>query len=254
MPIWSLVHRRTIKCEDAGRVAIYSGKDGSILKEWLGEEPGDRLGASVTGRIGDGEWFAVAGAPDGGPGDRGRVYVYSGLEDPSGFVIDSDDAGTELGGMFLSIVGDVNADGTNDIYASDWSHGGKGPTTGKIVVHSGADGSQLLAIEGENPGDGFGIGKGDAGDVDGDGHDDLIVGAWQHSDAAPSGGKVYLLSGKDGSEIRSWTCQVMGDTFGFDATNVGDIDGDGAIDFQLTSAWSAVSGAKSGRVFIVAGN
>ena len=59
--------------------------------------------------------------------------------------------------------------------------------TGRIYVHSGADGKRLMTLTGESDGDGFGIGPADAGDVDGDGHDDLAIGAWQHSSAAPGG-------------------------------------------------------------------
>ena len=92
-----------------------------------------------------------------------------------------------------------------------------------------------------------------AGDVNGDGHADLIVGAWQHASAAPSGGQCTLFSGKDGRELWRLTCQEPQDTFGFDAVGLGDVDQDGAIDFLLTSGWSAVHGPKTGRVFVVAG-
>jgi len=34
---------------------------------------------------------------------------------------------------------------------------------------------------------------------------------------------------------------------------MGDIDGDGTIDFLLTSAWSAINGSRSGRMYILAG-
>lgn len=238
---------------DAGRALIVSGKSGKTLVEWRGEVPGARLGASGAGAVVDGRTFLVVGAPDAGEGKRGRVYVYAGLDAEPAFVIDSDAQGSEMGGMFVSVVGDVDGDGVPDIYASDWAHHGNGPQTGKVVVHSGADGSELFALVGETSGDSFGIGPADAGDVDGDGHADLIVGAWQQDNAAPAGGKVYLYSGKDQSLLRAWTCRVMGDTFGFDATGMGDVDGDGSIDFLLTSAWSAVSGPKSGRMFIVSG-
>jgi len=239
--------------DDAGRAALHSGADGRLLRQWLGEEAGDRMGETVAGgTAGDDVWL-ILGAPDAGDGDRGRVYVYRGLEGEARFVVDSDEQGSELGGMFLSLVGDVDADGTPDVYASDWSHGGKGPQTGQAVVHSGADGSRLHAWGGEAPGDGFGIGVSDAGDVDGDGHADLAIGAWQHGAAAPGGGKVYLYSGADGSLLRTWTSQVMGETFGFDTTNLGDVNGDGTIDLLLTSAWSAKNGARSGRVFVVSG-
>lgn len=240
--------------EDAGRAGLYSGRDGTLLREWLGEEAGDRLGEAVEGEVVAGETYLLIGAPDAGEADRGRVYIYRDhLATTPTFVIDSDDRGAELGGMFLSVVGDVDADGTPDLYASDFSHGAGGPNTGQVVVISGADGQRLLTLTGEAAGDGFGIGPADAGDVDGDGHDDLVVGAWQHGSAAPSGGKVYLYSGADGTLLRAWTCRVMGDTFGFDATGLGDVDGDGTIDFLLTSAWSAITGPKSGRMFVVSG-
>lgn len=95
--------------------------------------------------------------------------------------------------MFVSVVGDVDADGVADVYAVDWSSNISGKGSGRIYVHSGASGKRIYAIEGESAGDGFGIGPADAGDVDGDGHDDLIIGAWQHASMAPSGGKVYLF-------------------------------------------------------------
>jgi len=239
--------------EDAGRIALYSGRDGAVIYEWFGEAAGDRMGEAVAGDSGDGWLYLLLGAPDAGDGDRGRVYVYTGPTDEPFLVIDSDEAGGELGGMFLSVVGDVDADGVPDLYASDWAHNAKGKTTGKIVVHSGADGRELLAIVGEAAGDGFGIGPADAGDVDGDGHADLIVGAWQQASGAQSGGKVYLYSGRDGTLLREFTGKVIGETFGFDATGLGDVDGDGRIDYLLTSAWSGVSGAKSGRVWVLAG-
>ena len=93
----------------------------------------------------------------------------------------------------------------------------------------------------------FGTSPAVAGDADGDGRADLIVGAWQNAEAAPSGGKCYLLSGADGRELATWTCKQAGDTFGFDAVGLGDVDGDGALDFLLTSGWSPARGAKTGR-------
>jgi hypothetical protein len=118
-------------------------------------------------------------------------------------------------------------------------------------VHSGADGRRLLALTGEGPGEGFGTSPSVAGDVDGDGRADLIVGAWQYSGAAVSGGRAYLYSGREGRLLKTYTCRTPGDAFGFDAVSLGDTDGDGSPDFLITSAWSGVSGFHSGRVFII---
>lgn len=240
--------------EDAGRAYVVSGQTGKTLLTLSGEEAGDAFGSSVGGVFTDSHSLLVVGAPNAGPDDRGRVYVYRGLSEEPAFVIEADETGQMLGGMFISVVGDVNADGVPDIYASDWSNNARGRSTGRIYIHSGADGSRLLTLTGEGGGDGFGIGNADAGDVDDDGHDDLIIGAWQHDGAAPAGGKVYLYSGADGSLLRAYTGKVAGETFGFDATGLGDVNGDGIADFLVTSAWSSVNGPRSGRVWVIAGD
>ena len=153
--------------------------------------------------------------------------MYKALTPKPAFVIDADDTGAALGAMFLSTVGDIDHDGVPDIYASDFSNAAKGPPTGRIYVHSGADGRRLLTLTGETAGEGFGVGPANAGDVDGDGHDDLIIGAWQYGGAAISGGRAYLYSGKDGHLMKTSRVVFPGDTFGFDAVGIGDVDGDG---------------------------
>ncbi len=237
--------------KNAGRAYVYSGKDGRLLMTLNGARAGDAFGSAVAGSTRSNQSFLIVGAPGAGAKHAGRTYVYKGLSATPAFVIEADETGKALGAMFLSAIGDINHDGVPDIYTSDFSNAAKGPSTGRVYVHSGADGRRLLTLTGDTAGEGFGIGPATAGDVDGDGFDDLIVGAWQYGEAAVSGGRAYLYSGKDGHLLKTYTCRIPGDTFGFDAVGMGDIDGDGTIDFLITSAWSGIHGFHSGRMFVI---
>jgi hypothetical protein len=237
--------------QGAGRAYVYSGKDGRVLLTLTGERAGDAFGSAVAGSADPGSTLLLVGAPGAGAQHHGRTYIYTSLSAAPKWVIDADDTGAALGAMFLSVPGDVDGDGVPDVYASDFSNNAKGSSTGRVVVHSGRDGRHLLTLTGDTAGEGFGTSPSVAGDVDGDGHADLIVGAWQYSGAAASGGRAYLYSGRDGHLIKRFTCRIPGDTFGFDAVDVGDVDHDGTIDLLITSAWSGVHGFHSGRVFVI---
>jgi tetratricopeptide (TPR) repeat protein len=235
---------------NAGHAYIYSGKDGRLLLTLAGERLGDAFGSTVAGYSNGKEHYLVVGAPHAGAEHHGRVYVYGDYTRAPTFVIDADATGNALGAMFVSILGNTDG-GTHSIFASDWTNAAKGPSTGRIYLHSTRTGERLLTLTGETAGEGFGTSKSTAGDVDGDGIEDLIVGAWQYGEVAVSAGRAYLYSGKDGHLIKTFTCRTPGDTFGFDAVGLGDVDGDGTADLLVTSGWSGVNGHHSGRVFII---
>ena len=236
---------------DAGRgkAYVFSGSDGALLASFEGESGGDRFGSSVCGHADGTHRMLVVGAPQAGAGGRGRVYVF-GADGRLSFSFDAESTGVDLGSHFVSVIGDVDGDGRADVYASDWKDGAKGSTTGRIYLHSGKDGSRLWTLAGSSGGDGFGIGNARAGDVNGDGRADLIVGSWIASGVAPRAGKTSLLSGADGALLRQWTCNQEGATFGYDATGLGDVNDDGSIDFLVSGA---DANSSRGTVWVLAG-
>ena len=94
-----------------GAAYVYSGRDGKLLAKFAGEREGDNFGASVAGFTGKGGTLLVAGAPQGGPNQHGRTYVYKSLGDKPAFTFDAMESGQALGAMFLSIPGDLDGDG-----------------------------------------------------------------------------------------------------------------------------------------------
>ena len=235
----------------AGRAYVYSGKDGHLLLTLTGQRAGDAFGSTVAGYSDAKHRFLVVGAPGAGAHKRGRVYVYKDLSAHPAFVIDPDPTGVALGYMFVSVLGDVDGDGVPDIFASDWSDASRGRGTGKIYVYSGRTGKRLYSFRGDTAGEGFGTTHSTAGDVNGDGRADIIVGSWQYGVAAPSGGRAYLFDGRTGKRLQTYTCKIVGDTFGFDAVGLGALDGQGQSELLITAGWSAVHGYHSGRIFLI---
>lgn len=226
--------------QGAGRVSVVDGATGGVLRTRDGQ-PGDGLG-SGTGNTGDlnqdGEADHVVGARNANGGSGGALVLDGGT---GGVVhtLSGDATNIEFGTFFTAGVGDVDADGTPDVYVADYAAGNprnrKPHARGKAYVFSGATGERIWVFTGEHRGDGLGPGRA-AGDVDGDGHADLVIGSYNDSDGAPSAGKVEVYSGATGEVIRTWVSERAGEQLGFDAIGLGDTDGDGDIDLLLTAA------------------
>jgi len=235
-----------------GYARIYSGRTYEPIRTLAGDAVGDQLGSGAGWSRdvnSDGVPDQIVGARNAGAEQRGRAYVYSGKTGARLFAIDASPHGGQLGSFFVAGVGDVNGDRIPDFYAADYADttGGSadGNPAGRAGVYSGRDGHELHAWVGDSADAGLGPGR-SAGDVNGDGRPDLIVGSYTSSAGAFQAGKVQIFSGATGALLRTVTSTRENEQLGFDAVGLGDTNRDGLPD-------ELVSAANGNHVYIVAG-
>lgn len=173
-----------------------------------------------------------------GDGGQERLYVFPG------------DAPSEEQGSSVSGAGDVNADGVPDLIVGVIGDQVNGQPFGGARVFSGRDGSLLLALRPNSPGDRFGSRVSGAGDVNADGFDDLIVATQFASLGFTENGLVRVFSGKDGALLHEFVGGDHGDGLGASVDEAGDLDGDGFDDFL---AGAPGEGPNNGRAHVYSG-
>lgn len=212
--------------ENAGTAWLCSGADGSLLHKWNGETAFGALGSEVSG-IKD---LNGDGRPD-------VLISASGLGEVSAYATNHGNmlrqwSGPVRHGFGVSIdaIRDLDGDGLDEVLIGANRFGGSSPR-GAAYLYSGGTGSLIMDWKGMNQGDGFGISVSRAGDLDGDGLDDIIIGAPLASENGRSGsGSAYAFSGLDGELLFQWDGLAAGDAFGHSVSNAGDVNGDGQPD------------------------
>lgn len=243
-----------------GKAYLYLGGPGglSATPAWTGtgEKLNDRFGWSVcsAGDVnGDGYSDVAIGAYmfRSGPDEVGKVYVYHGSASGLGGTADWTATGSPLSffGASVSTAGDVNGDGYDDLIigAHFWDvDDGSGNTSynqGAAFVHHGsASGLSALpnwSVIGAVAGDELGGSVSLAGDVNGDGYSDVVIGAMRAD--APSVnevGRAYVYHGQPTVGLGAAPATVIegtlvNDRLGTSVCSAGDMNGDGFSDVLI---------------------
>lgn len=148
--------------------------------------------------------------------------------------------------------GDLDADGVRDLVITSWS---TAPSRG-IYAYSGATNSLLWYVPAAAYSDAFGVTLAHAGDIDQDGKDDILVGAPKQNNGS-SYGAVHVLSGADGSSVRTVTgpgnSGLFGAEFGSALAGGADIDGDSIPDFAVGAPGTNGTLARVGAAYVYSG-
>jgi hypothetical protein len=245
----------------SGRVYVYSGKTGGLIYTLDGDAATAQFGFAVAGLEdldGDGRGEILVGAygRNGTAGkDAGRAYLYSGktgqlLKEWEG------EGANHFFGVSVAGVPDADGDGKMDILigASEW---GTQPEErrGRAYLYSGATRSLIRSHDGATVGDLFGWAVSGVPDTDGDGRGDLLVGARDFDPGTlHNAGRIYLLSGKDGTLLHTFDGEQSGDNLGRNVAGVPDLDDDGRGDVILpANRGDGKAGIDTGIVYVHSG-
>ncbi|MBK6727447.1 MAG: FG-GAP repeat protein [Xanthomonadales bacterium] len=261
-----------------------------------GASAGDLSGYSVSGAgdiNGDGLGDLIVGAHLADPNgtNSGSSYVVFGKNAPfaatlalsslngtDGFRLDGAASGNSSG-RWVSAAGDINGDGRDDLTigapladpngtnsGSSYVVFGKSTEFAATLTLSALNGTNGFRLDGVAADDRSGRSVSAAGDINGDGEDDLIVGAFQADPNGSLSGSTYVVFGKNTPFAATLALSALNGTDGFRLDGAaaadisgyavraaGDINGDGLDDLIIGAFGADPNGSQSGSSYVVFG-
>jgi hypothetical protein len=269
---------------DEGRIYLYTGSAAglSLTANWITEsnQQDARFGSWVgtAGDVnGDGYADVIIGAYyyDNGQTNEGAAFVWYGSAvglGPNGtpgnadWTAESNQTESDFGSV-ATTAGDINGDGYADIVigASNYSNGQADEGSAFIYYGSasglGSNGTPNNAnwmSEGDQAGAYFGYSVSTAGDVNGDGYADMIIGAREYDSGLTDEGKAFVYHGSTTglSLIPNWTTESnqAGAWLGAAASTAGDVNGDGYADVIIGAPLYDNGQIDEGRAYLYYGS
>lgn len=277
---------------DGSRGVVLAGFDeGDFVGSWVsgaGDVNSDGIDDVLIGASGEeAAAYVVFGSTTAFPAvfPLAQLYPGAGGDGSRGFVLYG--RSVDRSGRVINPAGDVNGDGITDIILAgggDGSGGGAYVVFGRdtaqtgnfpalfplasLLAASGGDGSEGFVLIGA-PNEGAGISANGAGDVNGDGVDDVIIGAPSRTPGAgyvvfgttqgvPAELELASLRPSEGGDgSRGFVLQGIdsGDNTGGEVSRAGDVNGDGLDDLIIVNSLGDPGGTNgAGEVFVVFGS
>ena len=245
----------------------------SVTWTATGDREGASFGTSVAGAgdvNGDGYADVIVGAPSYtsdpvNQSGEGAVFVFygspSGLSATPDWMVESNQADAAFG-TSVSTAGDVNGDGFDDVIvgAPGFSNGQDNEGAAFVYYGSatGLSPSQNKVVMSNQSASNFGWSVATAGDVDGDGYSEVIVGAPDYDNGQENEGAVFVYRGSAAGldTTLKWTAELdqANAVFGTSVATAGDVNGDGYADVIIGAPGYTNGQEKEGAALVYHGS
>ncbi len=240
----------------------------------LGSSYGAYLGRAIAAPgdvTGDGIDDLAVGLPWWGSYDNGHVLIYAGptIESQDLWDATADIEGADYSdelGYSLAAAGDLNGDGIDDLVAGarmlDQGFGDEGAGAAYVLlgpITGSFTSADAVELRGPDLSGEAGTSVASGSDIDGDGTNDILVGAPEHYLHGYEGGAAFLVLGPHSTEGLEnadaiYLSETYGDELGTAVAFVGDPTDDGSIDLALAAAGASTDERESaGRVYLFSG-